>query len=196
MGEELWDPETYATEIREEIPYYDELQRQVVEATKDIEPETILELGTGAGETSSLLLALHPRARLVGLDSSPEMLAAARGALPGDRVEHRLGQLEASLPAGPFDLVVSALTVHHLLAEDKADLFRRVGEALSPGGCFVLGDVVVPDDPQDAVIPLEDGFDRPDSIEAQLMWLREAGLDTEVVWAVRDLAVLRAHRPG
>jgi tRNA (cmo5U34)-methyltransferase len=100
------------------------------------------------------------------------------------------------LPVGPFDVVVSALTVHHLPAEDKADLFGRVAEVLRPGGRFVLGDVVVPDDPQDAVIPLEEGFDRPDSAGAQLTWLRGAGLDAGVVWAVQDLAVLCGNRAG
>jgi tRNA (cmo5U34)-methyltransferase len=53
---------------------------------------------------------------------------------------------------------VSALAVHHLTAEAKADLFRRAAEALSPAGRFVLGDVVVPARPEDAVIPLEEGF--------------------------------------
>ena len=56
----------------------------------------------------------------------------------------------------------------------------------------MLGDVVVPDRPDDAVTPLEEGFDRPDTIEAQLDWLRAAGLDPEVVWTAQDLAVLRA----
>jgi tRNA (cmo5U34)-methyltransferase len=195
VGEVPWDPDSYPTEIREDIPRYDELQERVVEATKERRPDTILELGTGAGETAHLLLALHPRARLLGVDSSPQMLAAARDALPAERVELSLARLEDSLPAGPFDLVVSALAVHHLSAEQKADLFHRVAQALSPGGRFVLGDVVVPNLPEDAVIPLEQGFDRPDTVEAQLEWLRRAGLDAEVVWAVQDLAVLRGDRP-
>jgi tRNA (cmo5U34)-methyltransferase len=195
VGETPWDPERYSTEIREEIPHYDELQRRVVEATKDLRPDTILELGTGAGETASLLLALHPAARLVGVDSSPQMLAAARDALPADRVELRLAPLEEPLPTGPFDVVVSALTVHHLTAEEKADLFRRVAEVLRPGGRFVLGDVVVPDRPEDAVVPLEDGFDRPDRADAQLAWLRQTGLDAEMTWNEQDLAVLLGDRP-
>jgi tRNA (cmo5U34)-methyltransferase len=195
VGEVPWDPASYPTEIREEIPRYDELQRQVVGATSALRPDTILELGTGVGETASLLLALHPEARLLGVDSSPQMLAAARAALPDDRVELRLAQLEDALPAGPFDLVVSALTVHHLSAGQKVDLFRRVAAVLHPTGSFVLGDVVVPDRPEDAVIPLEEGFDRPDTAEAQLAWLRGAGLDAKVVWTVDDLAVLRADRP-
>jgi tRNA (cmo5U34)-methyltransferase len=195
MNETPWDPERYPTEIREEIPRYDELQARVVEATGDREARAILELGTGSGQTASLLLALHPQARLLGLDSSPEMLAAARKALPADRVELRSAQLEDALPEAEFDFVVSALTVHHLSAEDKADLFRRVARVLVPGGRFVLGDVVVPDRSEDAVTPLEEGFDRPDTTQAQLEWLRAAGLEAEVVWSEQDLAVLRADRP-
>jgi tRNA (cmo5U34)-methyltransferase len=194
VAETPWDPVSYPTEIREEIARYDELQDRVVEATKDLSLDTILELGTGSGETASLLLALHPAARLLGVDSSRQMLAAAREALPADRVELRLAQLEDPLPAGPFDLVVSALTVHHLSAQEKADLFRRVAAVLRPGGRFVLGDVVVPDRPEDAVIPLEEGFDRPDTAEEQLGWLREARLDAEIVWTEQDLAVLRGDR--
>ncbi len=195
VGDTPWDPASYPSEIREEIPRYDELQQRVVEATRDVAPRAILEFGTGVGETANLLLALHPGARLVGVDSSPEMLAAARDALRADQVELRQARLENELPAGPFDLVVSTLTVHHLTAEEKADLFGRVAEALRPAGRFVLGDVVVPDGPEDAVIPLEEGFDRPDTAEAQLEWLRAAGLEAEVVWAAQDLAVLRGDRP-
>jgi tRNA (cmo5U34)-methyltransferase len=194
MNERPWDPARYGADIREEVPRYDELQRRVVEATMDLRIEAILELGTGAGETASALLAAHPAARLVGVDSSPEMLAAARAVLPADRVELRLAQLEDALPAGRFDLVASALAVHHLTSEEKADLFRRIAEALGPAGRFVLGDVVVPERPEDAVIPIEEGFDRPDTVEAQLRWLREAGLDAKVVWAAQDIAVLRGDR--
>jgi tRNA (cmo5U34)-methyltransferase len=194
VGEIPWDPSSYPTEIRDEIPRYDELQERVVESTTGIRVDTILELGTGAGETAGLLLALHPAARLIGVDSSAEMLAAARDLLPSDRVELRLARLEGELPAGPFDLVVSALAVHHLTPEEKARLYRRVAEALRHGGRFVLGDVVVPVRSEDAVIPLEEGFDRPDTVAAQLRWLAGAGLEAEVVWSAQDLAVLRADR--
>jgi hypothetical protein len=56
--------------------------------------------------------------------------------------------------------------------------------------------VVVPDRPEDAVIPLEEGFDRPGTAVEQLAWLREAGLGAELVWTEQDLAVLRGDRPG
>ena len=72
----------------------------------------------------------------------------------------------------------------------KADLFRRVATVLSPGGRFVLGDVVVPEDPSDVVTPIDGCYDRPSTAADQLRWLAEAGLQPRLAWAHRDLAVL------
>ena len=114
------------------------------------------------------------------------MLAAAR--LPG--ADLRRQRLEDPLPDGPFDLVFSALAVHHLDGPGKADLFARVAAVLEPGGRFVLADVVVPDDPADAITPLSPDYDLPSRAEEQVTWLREAGLQARVAWSERDLAVL------
>jgi tRNA (cmo5U34)-methyltransferase len=192
VSEIEWDPARYLVDIRAEIPRYDELQEEVAAATSDITAESVLELGTGTGETARRLLALHRRASLLGIDGSQAMLAAARIALPRARVRLLEARLEEPLPPGPFDLVVSALAVHHLVDAAKADLFGRIGRVLGRGGRFVLGDVVVPERPADAVIPLEPGVDLPSSVEAQLEWLREAGFRAEVFWSRQDLAVLRA----
>lgn len=188
-GQFHFDPAVYAQEIRNDISVYDELQAQTVAATGE-EAERILELGTGTGETALRLLAHHRQARLVGLDESESMLSAAREALPAERVELRTQRLEDPLPGGPFDLVASALAVHHLDGGQKADLFRRVHDVLEPGGRFVLADVIVPDDPADAVTSLTPGFDKPSTVAEQLRWLSEAGFDTSVTWEHRDLAVI------
>jgi tRNA (cmo5U34)-methyltransferase len=121
------------------------------------------------------------------------MLSSARAILPVDRVDLRLGRLEDPLPAGEFDLVVSVLAVHHLQADGKAALFRRIAGALVPEGRFVLADVVVPTRAEDAVVPIEEGFDFPDPLADQLRWLADAGLETDVVWSWKDLAVVRAE---
>ena len=176
----------------DEIPGYEELQDEVARETKGTRARRILELGTGTGETAGRLLALHPDAHLVGIDSSAEMLTRAREALPD--AELLVRRLEDPLPEGPFDLVVSALAVHHLDSAGKADLFRRVADVLRPGGRFVLADVVVPERPEDAVIPCTPGFDLPDPVPDQLQWLREAGLRPRVTWARRDRAVLVGER--
>ena len=187
-----WDPEGYVDRIVAEIPAYHELEERVAACTVGLHVVRVLELGVGTGETARRVLAIHPRAHLVGIDASPEMLARAREALPD--ADLRLRRLEDALPAGPFDLVVSALAVHHLDADGKRDLFRRVADVVRPGGRFVLGDVVVPERPEDARIEIDWVVDLPDRADDQVAWLTEAGLSAEIVWQRGDLAVVRADR--
>jgi tRNA (cmo5U34)-methyltransferase len=190
MREYRFTPETYLDSVVSEIPHYEELQAQAVAATAGLAARRILELGVGTGETGRRVLELHPDAALVAIDASEEMLAHAREALPD--ADLRMGRLEDPLPEGPFDLVVSALAIHHLDAAGKRDLFARVRDALAPNGVLVLADVVVPERGEDAVTPLTPGFDLPDPARNQVQWLEQAGFAAELVWERGDLAVLRA----
>jgi tRNA (cmo5U34)-methyltransferase len=187
-----WDPDTYLDEMLAEIPVFQEFQDRLAEATEGAEAESILELGIGTGETTRRVLARHPGARLTAIDSSPEMLERARSSYAD--ADLRLSRLEDPLPEGPFDLVFSALAVHHLDGAGKRDLFRRVAEIVKPGGRFVLADVVVPEREEDTQIPIDWVMDLPDRLDDQLGWLREAGFEAEAVWTFKDLAVTRASR--
>jgi tRNA (cmo5U34)-methyltransferase len=190
MSEFHFDPATYSSLIREDIERYDELQAETARATEAVTASAILELGTGTGETARQVLERHPGARLVGIDEEETMLAVARLALPG--ADLRARRLEDPLPEGPFELVVSALAVHHLDGAGKHDLFRRVADVLAPGGRFVLADVVVPEDPAEARIPLTEGYDSPDRLDDQLEWLAAAGFGARPTWVAGDLAVIAA----
>ena len=188
-----FDPASYMEMIKGDIPVYDRFQDQLVDAS-GAGGRRILELGTGTGETASRLLDRHPDAELVGVDESGAMLDAAWGRLAGRRVSLVVARLQDRLPEGPFDIVASALCVHHLQADEKRDLFARVHDVLEPGGRFVLADVVVPVRPQDATIALTPGFDHPSTLADQVEWLREVGLEVRVVWEHGDLAVVVASR--
>ncbi len=192
-----FDPSSYAAMIHEDIPVYDTFQDEVA-AASGTDPSRMLELGTGTGETARRLLDRHPDAVLVGLDESSAMLAVAADVLPEERVWLIVGAIQDALPEGPFDLVASALCVHHLRGSLKRDLFARVRAVLVPGGRFVLGDVIVPADPTDAVTPLSPGFDHPSPLADLLTWLAETGFAARVVWEQRDLAVIVADvsEPG
>lgn len=191
MGQFHFDPDSYLELMAREVPAYERLQAEVAAATRGPDVRRILELGTGTGETARRVLALHPDAHLVGIDASANMLANAREALP--RADLRVARLEDPLPGDPFDLVVSALTIHHLDGGGKADLFRRVVAVLSPGGRFVIGDVVVPEDPADVVTPIDGHYDKPSRVDEQMRWLADAGLVARIVWSDRDLAVFVAE---
>lgn len=187
-----WDPTIYPSAIREEIEDYETLQSKVLEAATGREVHSILDLGTGEGETARRVLSLYPEARLHGIDSSAEMIEGARARLPMERVSLSEHDLREPLPEGPFDLVVSALAVHHLTGKEKLHLFARIANVLSPGGRFVLGDLIVPDDPADAVIQLTEGYDNPSRLDEQVTWLESAGFRAGVLWQRRDLAVITA----
>jgi tRNA (cmo5U34)-methyltransferase len=189
MGQFHFTPDDYLELMHAEVPRYEELQHETATATSPVAARTILELGTGTGETARRVLARHPGAHLTGIDESERMLSAAD--LPG--ADLRVQRLEDELPAGPFDLVVSALAVHHLDGPGKQDLFSRVARVLQPDGLFVLGDVVVPPAGQEGPIYIDWEMDKPDSVEDQLAWLGDAGFEAEASSVRIDLAVFRAR---
>jgi tRNA (cmo5U34)-methyltransferase len=170
------DPETYLDEIRADIPLYDELQAATIDAIP-LAPARVLELGVGTGETTRRLLERYPEAEVTGLDSQPEMVFKARE----HGIEVRLARMQDPLPDGPWDLVISVLSVHHLDKEQKRDLFRRIREQ---SRSFVMGDVVVAD-PQ--LTALEEGVDMPSPADDMARWC-----EGEIVWRGDDLAVIRA----
>jgi tRNA (cmo5U34)-methyltransferase len=188
-----WDPDTYPSTIRAEIHDYETLQEEVVKATSGLAVRSILELGVGAGETATRLLREHPEAHLVGIDSSAEMLRGAGPALPSERVTLVQQDLQAPFSDQRFELVVSALAIHHLEGDLKADLFQRIAGVLVPGGRFVMGDVVTPKDPDDVLIENEPGYDFPSTVSDQRKWLSQAGFQIQTTWVCKDLAVFKAE---
>jgi tRNA (cmo5U34)-methyltransferase len=138
-----WTPDEYLTRIRTRIPRYDELQEQAVAAIP-FPPERVLELGMGTGETTRRLIEAYPDSWVIGLDSSPDMVFRARQTY--DDVQ--LARMEDPLPDGPWDLVLSVLSVNDLNDKQKQALFRRVRDH---SRSLVIGDVFEPDQLQNVV---------------------------------------------
>jgi tRNA (cmo5U34)-methyltransferase len=162
MGQFDWTPDEYLERIRQRIPRYDELQEQAVAAVP-FPPERVLELGMGTGETTRRLIEAHPEAWVVGLDASPDMVFRARQTY--DDVQ--LARMEDPLPDGPWDLVISVLSVSDLDDIQRQALFRRVREH---SRSLVIGDVF-----------------KEDELEKLVEW--SAG---EITWQADELAVVRA----
>ena len=113
-----------------------------------------LDIGSGDGVMSELVLSLHPQAEAVLVDFSPPML---------ERAELRLARVDArwqivrgdlseptwagALPAGSYDAAVSAFAIHHLPGARKRALFGELYELLEPGAMFVNMDYVAIEGP-------------------------------------------------
>ena len=100
-------------------------------------------LDYGAG-TGLLTLALAPRVRrILAVDSSPGMLdvLGQKAKTAGFRnVEILRADFAMDpLPNGPFDLIASAMTLHHVAEVEL--LFRNFCEILAPGGHLALADL-------------------------------------------------------
>jgi tRNA (cmo5U34)-methyltransferase len=109
-----------------------------------------VEIGHGQGWLMDTLLGHYPHARMIGVDGSDAMRAAASAALApyARRFDLRPFRLddEAWLDAiaAPVRCFVSCLVMHHLDGPGKRALFARLYRHLEPGGALLIADIVAP----------------------------------------------------
>jgi trans-aconitate 2-methyltransferase len=97
--------------------------------------ESVLDAGCGTGRVTEMLLARLPRGRVVAVDGSPSMAAAARERLDPSRVRVICADLLALEVDEPLDAAISTATFHWIADHDA--LFERIRRALRPGAPFV-----------------------------------------------------------
>jgi tRNA (cmo5U34)-methyltransferase len=202
------------------IPQMQQYYGAAVWAMETNEPKpAILDVGAGTGLLSAFLLEKFPDARLTLMDISENMLDMARkrfATRPG--TEYLICDYSCSDLRGPYDIVCSALSIHHLATEDKQQLFGRIFTALKPGGMFVNADQADGETPyfrqryldywneflrsgpmteaQHAeILKRRDTLDRNDKLSDQLAWLPKAGFsDVDVVYKNRTFIVTVARK--
>lgn len=164
-------------------------------------PRRVLDLGCGDGRLAALVLEHRSTVEeVVAVDRSQPMLTRARERFSDDgRVTVTDHDLQDSISAfGVVDLIISGFAIHHLENPRKRSLFAEVASQLSPGGVFANLEVVESATPQrhaDFLAAIgrtaDDPEDRLASIEDQLAWMREAGLDNvDCLWRWRGFALL------
>lgn len=160
----------------------------------------ILDLGSGTGLFAAMVARLFPAAHLHLTDISDAMLARARQRLNDtQRVSFALQEHLRLAAESEYDLVISALSIHHLEHADKKVLFQKIVRALRPGGMFINADQALGPTPRE-----EEAYerrwlaevrangvsaeslararermreDRNATLADQLAWLAEAGFD-------------------
>jgi tRNA (cmo5U34)-methyltransferase len=215
--------DTYDGERRLLIPCFDAFYGTAVEvaALGRSGPVQVLDLGAGTGLLAGAIARALPDASFVLFDEAPGMLARATERLAplAARVQTVVGDLAGPLPVGPFDVVCSALAIHHLDDPGKAGLYARAASLLAPGGVFVNAEQIAGatsafdalqqarwrDDcheagASDAVLAAADermAIDLPAPVEVQLAMLRAAGLvDVDCPFRSWRFAVLAGWAPA
>lgn len=137
----------YDNDRRQLIPCFDDfytIPLEVIAFHQDRELR-VLDLGAGTGLLSARVAECYPRAQLTLVDFSPAMLLIAekRFADSGaDRVQFQVFDYAQEPLRGTYDLIISALSIHHLEDSAKASLFQKIYTALEPGGLFINADQV------------------------------------------------------
>jgi SAM-dependent methyltransferase len=139
----------WAAHMTEDIPFYVELARE--------SDEPLVELAVGAGRVA-IPVARETGRRVIGIDSSPAMLAQAReraieAGVELDLREADMRDLHLEQPAGLIYCPFRAL-LHLPTWADRRRVFERVTAALAPGGRFAWNAFVF--DPQ--IAASNDGY--------------------------------------
>lgn len=127
----MWDAAQYLRFGGERArPFFD-----LVAQVGAVGPRYVADLGCGPGNLTAALAQRWPQALVTGTDNSPEMIAAARAAVPDPgpgRPSFELGDVTAWRPAQPPDVIVCNAVLQWV--PGHRELLRRWAGLLAPGG--------------------------------------------------------------
>jgi len=202
------------------IPQMDQYYGAAVWAaeSKELSP-AILDIGAGTGLFAARMLEKFPAAELTLLDISKNMLAIARERFSNRKnVRYVVNDYSRSELGGKYDIICSALSIHHLTTEDKPRLFNKIYVALNPGGLFVnadqadgeslyfrqrhleywnefLRDGALGETDHAEILKRRDLLDKNEKLSVQLQWLHDCGFaDVDVVYKNRMFIVTVARK--
>jgi trans-aconitate 2-methyltransferase len=108
--------------------------RDLLAALPPIDARSVIDLGCGPGNSTEVLAACYPQAKVSGIDSSSDMIEAARRRLP--QVDFAVEDLQAWQGAGPFDVILANAVLqwvgHH------ATLLPVLIAKLAPDGALAV----------------------------------------------------------
>ena len=210
----------YDAQRRKVIPCFDDFYDTAVALIpfKAEDAFMTLDLGAGTGLLTALILRKFPAAQLTVVDISEKMLEQAKVRFQGNpRVRFMMMDYGSTPLPGEFDLVMSALSIHHLFDSEKKALFQRLYRALTPGGCFVHAELVKgatdyseafcknawlehlqkSDLTGEQLSEIRDrmSYDRTTRLETQLGWLTQAGFeDVDCYYRYYNFAVYAGRK--
>ena len=129
----------FDSHVRKSVPFYDELQRMVVELSEYFvrDQSVVYDLGSSTGATLNMLGDAHKEkenAQFIGIDLSESMVLEAQKQVtwPNVRFFHKnILDVDFSPPA---NLVISMYTLQFLTVAERRELLARIYDGLVEGG--------------------------------------------------------------
>lgn len=118
--------------------------RDLLGALPPIDARSVIDLGCGPGNSTEVLAARFPRARAAGIDSSEDMIEAARARLPD--ISFAVHDLQTWEDPGPFDVILANAVLQWV--PDHEVLLPALIAKLAAGGALA---VQMPDNLQEPV---------------------------------------------
>jgi tRNA (cmo5U34)-methyltransferase len=133
----------YDRDRKKLVPFFDDFYgtaMRMIPFSADA-PILVLDLGAGTGLVAAMIAQSFPNATIHLTDISEAMLAEARKRFAGNsRITIAVQEHLELSNVSTYDLIISALSIHHLEHEGKQTLFRKIFHALRPGGAFINAD--------------------------------------------------------
>ena len=129
----------------------EELRQETAKALGLKGASLLLDLWCGTGLELDEIMKRSPWISVTGMDPSPALLAK----LLAKPYASRLSLVNCPTDTTSFgkctyDAAVSVMMMHHFADADRLSVYRRVFEALRPGGCYVEADRIARDDAEEA----------------------------------------------
>lgn len=209
----------YDEQRRQLIPCFDDFYKLPINAI-DYPGATprILDIGSGTGLFASFLLEKYPHADFTLIDFSENMLDVARARFAGrENFEYIAADYTKHCFNDGFDIIISALSIHHLSALEKEALYAKCFSLLNEGGVFVNADQVLSPYPdletmfysriwafvQASGLPASEiekarervKLDDPSTLADQLFWLKKAGFkEADCIYKYYSFCVMFARK--
>jgi trans-aconitate 2-methyltransferase len=108
--------------------------RDLLAAVPTVTATSVVDIGCGPGNSTELLAQRYPAARVTGLDSSSDMIEAARKRLPA--LHFALADIVGWADPGPFDLILANAVLQWV--PDHATLLPALLAKLAPAGSLAI----------------------------------------------------------
>ena len=132
--------EKYDEQRKSFVPCYDDYYGTSIDFLSKLNKNFnyILDLGAGTGLLTKYLVDFFPDAKYTLVDVSEQMLDISRKRFTGkDNFEYLVYDYSKKIPQGKYDLIASALSIHHLEDKDKSFLYSNIHRHLNGNGYFI-----------------------------------------------------------